>query len=111
RDIRNCIIHYKGDNFKKDSSRRFPTKVSDHLWLHRNYKKKIFKAIKKSPLLPEAKYKYSGLAFYLLPTIVENIFLNKILDKNTRKLIRQRAKIVLLSVLKYSRGNMSVFRR
>ncbi|WP_241077740.1 glycoside hydrolase family 3 N-terminal domain-containing protein [Flavimarina sp. Hel_I_48] len=64
---------YKWYTFKKDSSRRFPTKVNDQMWLHRNYKEKIFKAIKKSPLLPEAKYKYSGLAFYLLPTIVENI--------------------------------------
>jgi len=64
---------YKWYTFKKDSSRRFPTKVNEQMWLHRNYKKKIFKAIKKSPLLPEAKYKYSGLAFYLLPTIVENI--------------------------------------
>lgn len=43
------------------------------MWLHRNYKKKIFKAIKKSPLLDSAKYTYSGLAFYLFPTIVEKI--------------------------------------
>ncbi|MGB3775013.1 MAG: glycoside hydrolase family 3 N-terminal domain-containing protein, partial [Leeuwenhoekiella sp.] len=64
---------YKWYTFKKDSSRRFPTRVNNQMWLHRNYKNKIFKAIRKSPLLPEAKYKYSGLAFYLLPTIVENI--------------------------------------
>lgn len=61
---------YKWNTFKKDSSARFPIKVADDMWLHRHYKKKIFKAIKKSPLLPEAKYKYSGLAFYLFPTIV-----------------------------------------
>jgi len=64
---------YKWYTFKKDSSRRFPIKVSEELWLHRNYQKKMFKAIKKSGLEEEAKYKYSGLAFYLLPSIVEEI--------------------------------------
>lgn len=33
----------------------------------------MFKAIKKSELEKETKYKYSGLAFYLLPSIVEEI--------------------------------------
>ena len=64
---------FKWNTFKKDSSARFPVKVSDELWLHRNYKHKIYKAIKKSPLEEEAKYKYSGLLFYLLPGIVERI--------------------------------------
>ncbi|WP_289022058.1 glycoside hydrolase family 3 N-terminal domain-containing protein [uncultured Salegentibacter sp.] len=64
---------HKWFTFKKDSSRRFPVKVSEDLWLHRNYQKKIFKAIKKSDLEDEAKYKYSGLVFYLLPSIVEEI--------------------------------------
>ena len=59
--------------FKEDSSRRFPVKITDNLWLHHNYQKKIFKAIKKSPLEDEAEYKYSGLLFYLLPTIVEEL--------------------------------------
>ena len=64
---------YKWRTFKKDSSARFPVKVADNMWLHRKYKKQIFKAIKESPLEADAKYKYSGLAFYLLPTIVEEI--------------------------------------
>ncbi len=64
---------FKWNTFKKDSSARFPVKISDDLWLHRNYKHQIFKAIKKSELEDEAKYKYSGLLFYLLPTIVENL--------------------------------------
>ncbi|MDF9800046.1 beta-N-acetylhexosaminidase [Catalinimonas alkaloidigena] len=62
---------YKWFTFKEDSSRRFPVKVTDNLWLHRNYKKKIFKAIKKSPLEEKKEYLYSGLLFYLLPTMVE----------------------------------------
>ncbi|MFD1094549.1 glycoside hydrolase family 3 N-terminal domain-containing protein [Salegentibacter chungangensis] len=64
---------FRWNTFKKDSSARFPVQVSEDLWLHRNYKKKIFRAIKKSPLEKEAKYKYSGLVFYLLPSIVEEI--------------------------------------
>jgi len=59
--------------FKTDSSRRYPTRVTDSLWLHRNYKKKIYRAIRKSPLEEESGYKYSGLLFYLLPEVVENI--------------------------------------
>lgn len=64
---------YKWNTFKKDSSARYPVRISEDMWLHHNYKKKIFNAIEKSPLEAEAKYKYSGLVFYLLPTIIEEI--------------------------------------
>lgn len=56
--------------FKPDSSKRFPIYVTDNLWLHRKYKSRIYKAIKKSPLNEEPGYRYSGLLFYLLPEIV-----------------------------------------
>jgi CubicO group peptidase (beta-lactamase class C family) len=59
--------------FKKDSSKRFPIYVTDDLWLHRKYKKRIYKAIKKSPLNEEQGYVYSGLLFYLLPEIVADL--------------------------------------
>ncbi len=64
---------HKWFTIKADSSRRFPVKLTDNMWLHRKYKKKIYKAIKKSPLEEEKKYLYSGLAFYLLPEIVEKL--------------------------------------
>ncbi len=64
---------YKCRTFKPKKSRRYPVYVTDNLWLHRKYRKKIFKAIKETPLNKEPGYKYSGLAFYLFPTIVENI--------------------------------------
>lgn len=70
--LRNNGSH-KWFTIKSDSSRRFPIKLTDNMWLHRNYKKKIYKAIKKSPLEDEAKYKYSGLAFYLFPEMVEEL--------------------------------------
>ncbi|MEO0330915.1 MAG: serine hydrolase, partial [Bacteroidota bacterium] len=64
---------YKWFTIDSDSSSRFPIKLTDNMWLHHNYKKKIYKAIKKSPLEVEAKYKYSGLAFYLFPEVVEEL--------------------------------------
>jgi beta-N-acetylhexosaminidase len=64
---------YKWRTFKTKPSNRFPTKVTDDLYLHRNYKKRIYKAIKKSPLNEEKEYKYSGLAFYLFPEIVSDL--------------------------------------
>jgi len=64
---------YKWRTFKKRKSRRFPTKVTDDLYLHRKYKKKIYKAIKESPLNEKSGYVYSGLAFYLWPEIVSDL--------------------------------------
>jgi CubicO group peptidase (beta-lactamase class C family) len=43
------------------------------MWVHRNFKKKIFRAIKKSPLLEKKEYTYSGLVFMLFPTLIEQI--------------------------------------
>lgn len=64
---------YKWKTIKSDSSARFPIKITDKMWLFRNYKKEIFKQIKKSDLEQEQKYLYSGLAFYLMPDIIEAI--------------------------------------
>jgi len=64
---------FKWWTFKEDSSKRFPIRITEDLWLNRKYKKKIYKAIRKSPLNEEAGYRYSGLLFYLLPEIVSNL--------------------------------------
>ncbi len=64
---------FKWRTFKKDSSKSYPLKVINGLYLHRKYYKKIYKAIKKSELLKEKKYKYSGLSFYLYPQIISNL--------------------------------------
>ena len=64
---------FKWATFKSDSSKRFPYKVADNLYLHRNYYKKLFKQIKKSPLNEKPGYVYSDLSFYLYPKIVERI--------------------------------------
>jgi CubicO group peptidase (beta-lactamase class C family) len=64
--------NFRGRTLRRDSSRAYPTRIMDDLWMHRKYRKKnIYKAIRKSPLKPEGEYKYSGLLFYLLPDYVE----------------------------------------
>ncbi len=65
--------NFRWYTFKADSSRRFPYKVTDNLYLHRNYYKKIYREIKKSPLNETKAYVYSDLSFYLYPLIVERI--------------------------------------
>jgi CubicO group peptidase (beta-lactamase class C family) len=64
---------FKWFTFRSDSSRRFPVKVADNLYLHRKYDRKIYKAIRKSPLRDSVEYVYSDLGFYLYPKVVERI--------------------------------------
>lgn len=64
---------YRWWTIKKDSSRRYPIKISGDMYLHRNYPDKIVKAIRKSPLLEEKKYVYSDFFFILAPRVVESM--------------------------------------
>ena len=64
---------FKWFTFKTDSSKRFPYKVADNLYLNRNYYKKIFKAIRKSPVDKEQGYVYSDLSFYTYPILVQEL--------------------------------------
>jgi beta-glucosidase-like glycosyl hydrolase/CubicO group peptidase (beta-lactamase class C family) len=64
---------FKWRTFKADSSARFPIKVAQNLYIHRKYNKKLYKAIRKSPLNPQPGYVYSDLSFYLYPLLVERI--------------------------------------
>jgi len=58
---------------KHKSSRRYPTKVAENIFIHRNYSNKIYKKIMKSPIDPDQGYVYSDLSFILAPKVVENI--------------------------------------
>ena len=64
---------YRWWTIKKDSSRRYPIRITEDMFLHRNYPDKIVKAIRKSPLLEEKEYVYSDFFFILGPRVVENI--------------------------------------
>ena len=64
---------WKRRTFKTKQSKRYPIRIDENLYLHRNYHKKIFKAIKESPTTETGKYIYSDMGFYLYPTVVENL--------------------------------------
>ncbi|MEM9823217.1 MAG: serine hydrolase domain-containing protein [Bacteroidota bacterium] len=64
---------FKWRTFKEKTSRRFPVRVSKGWYLHRKYRKKIYKAIRQSPLNETPGYRYSGLAFYLFPELLERM--------------------------------------
>ncbi len=59
--------------FKQDSSRRFPIKTADQLYIHRKYARKIYKEILDSPINEKKEYVYSDLSFILAPKVVEHI--------------------------------------
>jgi len=64
---------YKRNTLSHDSSANFSIKLVDSLYLYNNYRDKIYKMIKKSPLNDKPGYIYSGLSFYLYPDIIEQI--------------------------------------
>ena len=64
---------YKWWTVKKDSSARYPIRITDHMYLHRNYHKKIMRAIRKSPLREKKEYVYSDFFFIMAPEVVKNI--------------------------------------
>ena len=64
---------YKSKTLSHDQSVNYPIKLTDKLYLHKDYKKKIYKEIRKSPLNEKPGYVYSGLSFYLYPEIVEKL--------------------------------------
>jgi beta-N-acetylhexosaminidase len=64
---------FKRHTFKADSSKNYPVQVTENLYLHKNYSKKIYKTIKKTKLKEKKEYLYSDLSFLLHPKIIENI--------------------------------------
>ncbi len=64
---------FKWRTFKADSSKRFPIKVAQNLYIHRKYAEKIYNEIKDSPLNEKPGYVYSDLSFILAPLVVQNI--------------------------------------
>ena len=64
---------FKTGSFKTDSSAKYNEPVITDMYLHKNYRKKIYRAIKKSPVSEEKKLLYSGLGSYLYPSIIENL--------------------------------------
>ena len=66
---------FKRKTFQNKPSKNFTIQITDSLFLHKKYRKKMVKAIKKSKVIKqdEAEYRYSGLVFLLLPELIENV--------------------------------------
>jgi beta-glucosidase-like glycosyl hydrolase/CubicO group peptidase (beta-lactamase class C family) len=70
--------------YSKILSKKYPYKVADSIFLHKQYQDSIFKQIKKSDLLEKKKYLYSDLGYYMFKEIIEKEYtkpLNKITDE------------------------------
>ncbi len=63
---------FRRNTFDYKSSEKYPLEVSGGLYINRNYRKKIFKEIKKSPL-GDKKYVYSDLTFIIMPEIINSL--------------------------------------
>lgn len=61
---------YKGRTFKNSQSNKYNIKITEDLYLHERYPKKMFRTISKSDLLDDKKYVYSGLTFQRYPQLV-----------------------------------------
>jgi beta-N-acetylhexosaminidase len=64
---------YRRKTLSTDSTTEYSVKLVEGLYLHKDYREKIYKQIKKSDLLEKEGYVYSGLSFYLYPQIIENL--------------------------------------
>ena len=64
---------YRSKTLTHDASVDYAIKIVDGLYLHNDYKNKIYKQIRKSPLNENPGYVYSGLSFYIYPEIVERL--------------------------------------
>ncbi len=62
---------YRARSFKPAHSPSYPIRITDSLYLHKKYKRKIERAIRRSDLNPEPGYVYSGLTFLLYPDLIE----------------------------------------
>ena len=63
---------FKRNTFDYQLTKKYPIEVAQGLYIYKNYRKKMFNEIKKSPL-GEKKYVYSDLTFIIAPEIIENL--------------------------------------
>lgn len=64
---------FKRRTLTSQYSDKYSIKLNDSLYLYTNYRDKIYKMIKKSPVDPSQGYLYSGLSFYLWPQVVADL--------------------------------------
>jgi beta-glucosidase-like glycosyl hydrolase/CubicO group peptidase (beta-lactamase class C family) len=64
---------FKPRTFSHENSEKYPIKAADDLFIHKNYREKIFREIRNSKLSGEKKYVYSDLTFIILPEIINSL--------------------------------------
>ena len=65
---------YRWNTLSTTHSDKYPIQIAEGLYLHKDfYEKKIKKMIRRSPVKKHPTYVYSGLFFYLIPELVENL--------------------------------------
>jgi serine-type D-Ala-D-Ala carboxypeptidase len=64
---------YKNKTVRSGWKEGYEYPLSDSLFLHEDFYKKIKRFIRKSDVSKEKKYRYSGLFFYLIPELVETL--------------------------------------
>ena len=63
---------FKRNIFRSEYSKKYPLEVAHGLYINKNYRKKMFSEIRKTPL-KEKKYVYSDLTFIITQEIIDRI--------------------------------------
>ncbi len=79
---------YKKRVYSHEYSTRYPLEVAHDLYINKNYRKKMFSEIRKSPV-GEKKYVYSDLTFIITPEIIDRITGEKWYDFVTENIYRK----------------------
>ena len=61
------------DVFKSQPTQKFNIRISEHLFMNKDFRKMMFDTICQAELLPRKRYVYSGLSFYLYPDIISQL--------------------------------------
>jgi len=59
--------------YRSTPSKKFPIKISDEMYLCKNFYKKMKKSIKKTKLRDVKQYEYSGLVFQMMPELIRRL--------------------------------------
>ena len=64
---------FKPRTLKTNQTKRYPTQISDSLYVFKNYPKKIIRRIRKTEIKTVGEYLYSGLWFFLVPELTKQL--------------------------------------
>lgn len=75
RNCQNTDGTWKRRTFRwgKEPHGAYTIQITDSLWLHKKYYKRLFATLRDSPLNEKKEYVYSDLSFMLYPEVVKNI--------------------------------------